>query len=445
MNHWYPVLSMKWIDVALALINVAVCVWRLSASVRSRRLISIVWFLILYFSVFFIPVALTSEFEFVRGFVDEHQTVRHESIHKVVLFVFVFNGILALSESMFAKLCSGVFRKSAWTMPERLANEGYIGVVYLFYWAIGGAWWALQTWSTGYREYVEGSSWGAVLFWASSPAIVLAAMRRRWAVSLVLSIPFLYFCVHLQVRSFALLSLVPLFVVGALQVLGRESRRQVSGRLLRYGIIAGTVLVSLSIYVNLYKTGTISLPDSDMPFGAAETVAMVDRFHARVGFDGLILYAWNYINPFLKLFRIPRPEIADTPNVIAGLLEGIPGNWPVYFHYPALLWSDAYISFGWAGLSLAPFWAIVIVIWEATMKRNELLLALLLPYFCWHSYMLVRGAIAVASVPVSYSLYFSLFPLALGVGRALLAKSTMVTDQHEEPGAPATSRFNILP
>jgi hypothetical protein len=340
-------------------------------------------------------------------------------------FVLAFNIIFAVTESLCWRLLTrGKAVRINWRYRLPVEKWNALCALLLTYWAVGGVWWFWQTKTANYRDYVEGASWGSVFFWSSSPLIILAAMRGRWLFASVLCAPFLYFCAHLDVRSFALLSLVPMFVVGFYQIVGDTTFRQAMARLPRYALLAGGVLVGVSIWISQFKTHDISFPDSTMPFGVAETVGMADVLHRQVGFDGLILYGWNYINPFMKLFSIQHAEIADTPNVIAGLLDGVPPNWPVYYHYPALIWADAYVSFAWWGLWMAALWAVVVCLWEWIMRRNELILALVMPFFCWHSYMLVRGAVAIASVPESYSIYFSFFAFVAVFWRGLFFKST---------------------
>jgi hypothetical protein len=427
-------------DLSLALINVALCWWRAIATMRQGRLIAVIWILIAYFAIFFVPVSLTDDVKFIRGFFAEPEIASHEVIHKVMIFVVIFNLIFAFAEALLWRLVAGTRRPPVdWRLSMPPADWERLRAIFLMYWLVGGVWWFWQTTGAGYRDYVEGASWGSVIFWASSPLIVLSAMSNRWAFASALCLPFLYFCVHLAVRSFVLLSIVPLFVVGFYQVANRTSFNRAIGRLLRYLVVVVGLLYAVSYFVSQYKDygKGFAFPDSGMPFGVVETVAMVDRFNRHVGFDGLILYGWNYINPFMKLFGIPKPSIPDTPTVIAGLLDGVPANFPVLYHYPALLWADAYISFAWAGLWMAVLWAVVVCIWELLMRRNQLLLSLLLPFFCWHSYMLVRGAVAVASVPVSYSLYFALFPFLLIYRRRLFSNI--------ESGAPSLEPEAISP
>lgn len=432
------------LDLGLAIANIALCVWRLTAAFKARRLMAILWFLLAYFAIFFVPVSLETQVSWIRGFVDERVTAGPAEIRNVMLFVCAFNLVLATADALVWKLFRSSNGGSQWRLERSAPALGPLSWILLGYWIAGSLWYFWSTLGLTYRDYVEGASWSVVFLWASGPLVSLLALQRRWLPALIACIPFIYFAIHLQVRSFALLSLVPLAVVGFYQVLNDSSTQIRYGRLIRYASIAGALLVALSIFVSQYKNGEVAFPDSKMPYGVLQTTTLADRYDERTGFTSLTLYGWNYINPFMKLLQIDKPPLADVPVVIARILEGVPEDWPVYFHYPALLWTDAYLSFGWAGIALAVFWAAVLAIWEAAMRRNPLLLALLLPYFVWHCYMLVRGAIAIASVPVAYALYFSFFAFFLAAGMELLRRRQTTTRSAEEPPPLAAAPANLL-
>jgi hypothetical protein len=352
----------------------------------------------------------------IRGFTGARITIKQEYFHDAIVFVFLFNFLFFFSEYFFWKLFPKPKVSFDWVLAkDDVKIKRLLFILYMF-WFVGGVWYYFQTSAQGYRDYVEGSSWAVVFFWASSPLITILTMQKRRVAAFISCIPFLYFAVHLQVRSFALLSLVPFLIVQFYQLLSDPQQKTKFRKIIKLGIVSMFVLVFVSIFVSKYKTGEFGFPDSGMPFGVVQVIALAQLFNKYVGFDGLTLYGWNYINPFMRLFSITKPDIDDTPVIIARLMQGVPENWGVYFHYPALIWSDSFLSFGWNGIYLAIFWALILCIWDAIMMNFPMLLALLLPSFAWHNYMLVRGAIAIASVPISYSLYFSFFAFLLTLG-----------------------------
>ncbi len=418
----------------ICILNIALCGWRFYIALRSGSLLATVWVLMLYFAFCFIPVSLTEEIAWTRGFFGEKVVAESTAISQTMIYVFCFNLIFAVTEMALRRLLPPPRHRFSWRLPQRSARLNTLLLILGVFWLIGSLWYFWHSRTQGYRDYVEGADWSIVFFWASCPIIVLAAMQRRFLLATLFCLPFLYFALHLAVRSFALLSLIPLLLVGMYQAISDTRLRNRFSRLARYVVVAAILLSAISVTIMRDKNGEIALPDSRMPFGTVQAMHMADRFDEQVGFNSLTLYGAHYVNPFMRLFSVPQPDVEDTPVIIARLLDGVPIGWPVYFHYPTLLWADAYLAFGWQGLWLAVFWACVLFCWDSVMLRYPMLLVLLLPYFVWHNYMLVRGAVAVASTPISYALYFSLFAFIAAMRMNLLAKP-----QRSRSSATATS------
>lgn len=431
-----------YIELVLAILNVILCAWRFIATLRAGRLISTAWFLILYFAIFFIPVSLETEINWIRGFYAQPEKAGQDVIHKVIWFVLIFNLIFALTEMLLWHLVPKPRQRFNWQLPRNSARLRNLTAVLFVCWGISIIWYYFNTLRLGYRDYVEGADWATVFLWAASPLITVLAMQKRRLLAVLVCLPYLYFAIHLAVRSFALFSLIPLLVVGFYQVAFDPNSRAKLRRLLIYGAVGGVLLTGVSIFISQYKNGEVAFPDSKMPYGVVEAVAMVDKFETQVGFNSLILYSSKYVGPFYRLFsiKLPEQELDDTPVIIARLLDGVPIDWPVYFHYPALLWTDAYIAFGWGGLCLAIFWACVLCLWDGVMMRFPMLLALLIPYFVWHNYMLVRGAISVAAVPLAYALYFSFFAFVGTLRGMLIARVKGAAPRKKTPLA-----ANLMP
>ncbi|MCX6599989.1 MAG: hypothetical protein NT025_00275, partial [bacterium] len=243
------------INLALALLNVILCWWRFVAALRARRLTSIPWFLLAYFSIFFIPVSLEESISWTRGFFAEAVTAGPEEIHRAILFVVLFNMVFSFADKVGELLIARRGPQAIWILPSRTATLNKLSRILGGLWVVGSAWYFWTTRTQNYRDYVEGSSWAIVLFWASSPLITMLAMQKRWLPATVLCVPFIYFALHLQVRSFALLSLVPVIVVGFYQIASDPAARLRFARTIRYGVVGGIALVTLSIWVSKYKTG----------------------------------------------------------------------------------------------------------------------------------------------------------------------------------------------
>ena len=221
---------------------------------------------------------------------------------------------------------------------------------------------------------------------------------------------------RLSVRSFLLLSLIPLFIVFLMQLssLGRAQRAKLTKRILGVAF-AAAVLLGSSAAVMYQKGGSLGLPDAGLPIGAAVIFEAARSEGVQTEWSALKLFGLNLINPFMRLFSISKPEIVDNPVVMAQLFDGIPVDSKVYYHYPTTWYSDAFLSFGLSGLFIPVLWALILCVWERVLVTRTLILGLMLPFYTWFIYMLVRGATAISTVPFSYSVYI-VFIIALLIG-----------------------------
>lgn len=408
--------------LTIAIVNFILCATRLLYCLRAARLQSVIWFLIAYFSFFYIPLAMEKELWHYRGFIGDYLVLRQASIVSTLWYVLAFNAIFLLADLVF----SGLFRVSSARLPPlNVSDNAYViklQWVFAALLAFGTVRYAMNTLGHGYQDYVnfKGSSWGMVFLWAAAPLITLSALRRQYLIASVAALPYIGFMLQMNIRSFALLSAIPLTILVLLQLL-QSGRADLLGRVRALVVVGGLVMgaMLMSSLVLSQKEGARDhlalFPDSGMPVGSAIMMFAADKEGVRTGWDALELYGLNIINPFRRLLMLDAPDIVDPPVVMAQLYDGVPKLSDTYFHYPALWYADAYLAFGKAGLYLAILWAFVSVAWEKLMTRNNIILCLSLPFFSWHAYMLVRGAIAGASVPFLYAAWVALLvALALG-------------------------------
>jgi hypothetical protein len=405
-------------ELLVAITNLLFCLQRLVSTFRAGRLSATVWALATYFSIFLVIVIIGGPFVKYRGFTGDAIFVRQQALDFSCYYIASFHLIFAITETLIWKWLGVPQGRVTWDLPRSAGRLEAIRGVLLMFLCVGGSWYWWKMRGLGYRNYVEGigSNWPQVFLWASAPFITISMMQRRYWTAGLAAAPFVLFALMLHVRSFALLSVVPATVVGLFHLWqGSSLSRRFFSRLAKATILlCGLLLLSAGIMQQ--KGGYIGLPDSSMAYGLPLIVEAAHQAKHYTGFNSLTLYGLNLINPFLKLLAIERPAFIDTPVYMASLVDGVPKDWPVYFHYPTLWYSDAFISFGMAGLWLPILWAGILTVWEAFMLRYPIMVALLLPYYAWHAYMLVRGAPAIATVPFSYAFYVSAF-VFLVIGR----------------------------
>ncbi|MDA8095086.1 MAG: hypothetical protein M0T84_14505 [Betaproteobacteria bacterium] len=417
---------MDYVAISLAFVNVVLSVIRLWRTLKSRRLIAAIWLLITYFSIFLLGLAFAGPFDHVRGWHHDVVTIHARTIRYMCGYALVFNGLFALAEGGLGWILGLKPSRVAWQIDRNKPGLGVAGLVFLGMMLAGAASYWTEMRGLGYHNYVQydHSSWSQVFLWASSPFITLSALQRRYLRAALATIPFLVFAVYLDVRSFALLSLVPAAIVFYFQTLADRKNFMM---LLARSLVVFFLLVGVSAVVmhkkaeDMSAPGARGLPDAGLVYGMGIAFQMTDEVGVHTGYNSLTKYAYNLVNPFLRLFKYKPPKIEDTPVYIARLMEGIPAGWPIYFHFPALWYSDAYVSFGASGVVLGLLWGVVLSAWERLMLGRPELLGLLLPFYTWHGYMLVRGATAIAAVPFMYSAY-----VALAVGGVFLLSAKLL-------------------
>lgn len=432
-------------SLAFAIANALLCLTRLVICLRDSRIQSVMWLLMTYFSIFFIPLALEKELWHYRGFTGDYLVIKESEIFRTVVYSFLFNLTYLIFELIFSALFRSRSNMTSLATPTDSSLLLKLQVVFGGLLILGAVQYGITTVGHGYQEYVhyKGSSWGMVFLWAGAPFITFSALRKQYFIAALGSLPYLAFMLQMNIRSFALLSVIPLAILTVLQAL-HSGRAGLVGKLRIFIVLGafGSVALLMSAVVMVNKSGgqhQVSVfPDAGMPFGASIMMVAADKMGVRTEWDALALYGTNILNPFRKLVAIDPPQIIDPPVVMAQLFDGVPKTSEVYYHYPALWYSDAYLAFGNFGIFLAILWAFITVGWEKIMNRNAFLLCISLPFYSWHAYMLVRGAIAGASVPFLYAAWIAMI-VAFMIGGWRILQGEL---QHHESPARNQYTFN---
>lgn len=414
----------------LAIINIVLCLGRFIVVLRQGRLIAVYWALIFYFSLSVALLAWQGPFERYKAWTGDLRIIDNDVIGQAVLFVLLFNSLFFIVEYLMAR---GLLQGPGNDVKAyiRINRRTVMPLVYAFglLLVVAAPWYLTKMQGMKYRDYVEfsGSNWAIVFFWSASPVATLLAIARKRGLALLACVPYIVAAYWMNIRSFALISLIPVLFVIYLQAI--TTRRGGAFKFLAAGFFTLTALLLASYLITMEKTpGKVrefALPDFGMPFGMA-VIFDAAQYSEELGFNSLAKYGMNILSPYMKLLNIKGQELTDTPVYLARLYDGVPLNSDAYHHYPVLWYSDAYISFGWKGQLLAVLWAALLVVWERIMVRNWMVFAILLPIYMWHAYMLVRGATAVAAVPFSYFLYVASLVALVASGGSFLYRSRRI-------------------
>ncbi len=424
-------------------------------SVRTAKGVSVVWFMNAYFSWFFLMMVNNGPYARSRGFTGEVITVTQTAINYLAIYAFEFNLLFLLSFAVVWALLRGGKCSEMWSASSGESSaKGAIATFALFL-IVGSILYWIKMRGVGYRGYVEfqyqGSNWPAVFLWASAPLVCIFSMKKKFLLAGVCATPFLFFAYHLNVRSFALLSLIPLSIIYFFQHAKTERRFSAGSlRLFVKGLPIILALVATSMFVTYEKQSRLrgvpeqgqltGMPDAGLVYGAGLIFATELNGYTNVEFNSLRKYLANIASPFIKLysklFSFKEKPIEDTPVVMARIIDGVPKNYEIYHHYPVLWYSDAVLSFGHYGVLFGILWGVVAAIWERLLRISWMVTSILLPFYCWHMYMLVRGAIAVAAAPISYALYVALlvFIIAFALPNTLRREKAPIRSELVQDG-----------
>jgi len=385
--------------------------------VRQRRLVAIIWLLLAYFGVAILFLTIEGAFIHTQPFTLVQFDINNGELLRFNLFALGFNLIFGLTDLGCSRwLHPFARRRIRWNPGPRESRTIEILIrIYGSLLIVSSLLTIVMFRGSGYTDFVERneSSWPMVFLMASSPFIAFCTIQRRYWLALAACLPFLLIAIQLNVRTFLLPSVITVVLVHAFREISRR-KINLRGGLARWAVtvVALVCLLLVSSRIMSLKTGKqtgiIALPDFDLVTMSPVVMAASDVTNTRTGWDSLALYHLNLINPFLRLMGVERPEITDPPVVMARFIEGVPENWPRFYHYPSLIYADAYLSFGYAGLWMAVYWALILMALELILVQNMILFGVMVPYYSWHAYLLVRGATAGASVQCAYSIYFSL-------------------------------------
>lgn len=398
---------MSWAALAITLLNLLFVVWRVFSTLRQKRLIAVFWMLVAYFSLFMVFPAIGGSFTHRRGFSNDLLVVEESTIIYSACFVLLFNMLFAVAEATTWKLF-GYKAYAQWSLGRKDLLVNSLRLAFGLSLAAGAALYWYKMRGLGYRGYVEydASNWPSVFFSTGSVFITLSMMQRKFKAALLGTMSFLFFALYLHIRSFALSSLIPAVIIFFYQLITNNNHKKHLNlkTIFSAGIIV-IVLLAASNAVTYLKGSHEDFPDAGMPYGMNMVFQSTLRTGSTTGWTSLSKYSVNIAAPFYKLFGIPIPIVEDTPEFMARIIEGVPKGYRVYFHFPTLWYSDAFISFKKWGLWLAALWGVILSLQEAILGRNSLIMALMLPFYTWHAYMICRGATAIATAPISYCFY----------------------------------------
>ena len=406
------------IGVILAITNLGVCFALTFRMLKQKRLVAAVWLLISYFSFDYVLVSISGAFSHVQNYSGHTVEVSQWMINQGLFFVFLYNVIFIIFGEFLSRKFGIKSTKTLWILPRNLPIPfQHLKHVFLGIFIIATPFTISMYHGALYEDYVEQneSAWASVFYQCALPIISIFCFQKKYRWALILSLPSAFLAYQMGVRSFLLPTLIAAGFIYIFQSVGFN--RGIGSLFKNRKMIYSTCLVSSALVVISFVTMSnksseqdfeFKLPDYGMAKQSLIILTIANDRSEQLGADSIILYTRNWLNPFMRISPIKAKEIVDPPVKMAYLWEGIkPSSHKTIMHYPSMIYADSYLASGFYGILYAFLWCFMCYGMEAVMARNSYILSVCLPFYMWHSYMLIRGAIAIAAVPFSYAFYFT--------------------------------------
>lgn len=397
------------ISILLAIVNVAFCLTQVLYAKKKMNFSLFSWTFLSYFSVLLL-VAVLRKSDFYEGYSGQYVTYSDMDYLNVTGFVLVANLMFALGYLIVSKI--RILRLSIadqWLSEFKMAKENPFGKILLpiygVYFLLGVILYAVTSMGMSYSEFVEyqGSNWGIVFLYASSPIICILWMRGNYVPAILASSVFVYFSINLQVRSFFIFSLFPIIFIYFFSNI-KASNSFFVWLKKPAGIFSILSVLGLSLFIIFQKTGRFGLPEGTLVDSMIQVMHKLDSGAPGTGWDSTERFLYGFISPVLGFLNI-TPELNEDVQVyFASLIFGF-SRADVYYHYPSLWYSDAYSSFGWLGIFFGLFWGGLFYVLEKIIRKNKVIFCLFLPFYIWIVYMVMRGAIGNSAAAISYPVY----------------------------------------
>lgn len=385
----------------LASLNCALCASSLINSIREKHLIALFWFLSTYISIMFMFTSFLGRQQEL-GFTNQIWNISDLNMNKAMLFVLASNLLFFLGTKLpTKKLKPSEIIKNQKFATNLIANSYFIVFLISFYFYFS------KMQDLGYRGFVEysGSDWSKVFLIVSSVAIILCYIRKKYLCLSICIILISYLSYLTDIRSFLIISFLPLIVYTWITSKDRRLNRKTIGHMFLVVFLLAVVSTSISFS----KIGRIVLPESNLTNYYVLIYDRISYGSPTTGFNSLLGFAEGVMGPFLKLTGVSIFNAKDdTPTYLASLIFGTDNFGGVTYHFPSLWYSDSFVSFGFAGCLLGIFWGWLITYLDRIMRSNKDILLFFMPYYVWFVVFVFRGAIANSTIAISYSFYVQL-------------------------------------
>ncbi len=380
------------------------CLYLTKKNLSEKRIISIFWIFSSYVAFLFIIEGVINKTSYTLGFSGVSWRIETKDQVKSILFVLISNVLFFIGSAirLFKSLeLKKYTRKSNFTTKPITV---FYSIVFLLSYSV----YLLKMQGLGYAGFVEysGSDWSRVFLIYSVPIILLSYVRKNYIICFSAVLMIIYVAFYLQIRSFFILTLVPLLILIWL-LNDSENRIDKKYKLAFLSILS--ISLGISTLISLQKTGVIILPESGLPKNYFLVFDKITYGALNTGFNSLNGFFEGLFLPFFNILG-GRTFISasDTPVYMASLIFDTDSFTDSFYHFPSLWYADSYVSFGIYGILLSFFWGWLIGTVDELVSKNIYTLVFFLPYATWFIIIIFRGAIANSTIAISLPFYLQI-------------------------------------
>lgn len=389
------------------LFNIVLCIRELIKSHRRKELTVMVWLLILYFSIVTL-YSINSTKEHYFGWTNRLMIISNDDHVEVALYMLVSNILLSLGYKIARLLIQLPMSPKGYYIAKNNEMANWLIIFYSALLLLGATLYYLTSAGMSYTDFVEykGSNWGLVFLYVSASLIPILLLQKKTIPAILVAAIFVFFAVSLTIRSFFLYSLFTAIatIYFAINTKGDNFRKFLFKPQVLIIILTGVVFIGI---ISTKRESNEALPEQIVVDSMIALITIISNSEIYTDIDSIKHFLWGFIAPFSKSLGIEKPIAQDVQEYFAGLLFGYT-NSDTFRHYPSLWYSDSYSSFGWYGILFGLVWAPLLYMFEYLIRTSKLALAIFMPVYIWFVYMLIRGAIGISFLAISYPTYINI-------------------------------------
>ena len=373
-----------------AVLNILLSLWGVKRAYKTKSLIIFIWLVVFYYSI----TSLVSLLNNGNMSIDTRTT-------------YALNMTLCISAFLFSDFLFNRNMKKQVDFAQLKSSEMLIKVVEVIFWVsliLTYVELRVQDYET-YNSSEGQAGWSQSIFQTTSCITILFLYKKQWWRFIIASLLIVGMIASTGVRSLLYFVLMPTIFF----ILNKFLYKEDDVLKTFFKLLPVAILVVAAVFVvNMLRFDEVRLPE----------IELTDISLKVLDLGGYPLQLFNSLFHYLAALPVPVINMlnlfgADLPPLSSFLPPSIPKLNALFLsnegaHFPATIFHDFYMSFGYYG----SIWAFVVFSYIKLLcdflQRNVASLFAFSSVLGWHLYFLMRGSCDTCSGGVAYSLWLAL-------------------------------------